>query len=137
MVANIIYYMIKYDCVAAINEGPANKLDNDLNMKYALIASPNRLYTPDYLLFSYVGRPDFNIKHSGLSDRAIELYQNLFGANIETIYNDEQSNYYTQIWETGSILSPYLMTNSHLLRNYFNIIYGTVDNLLTRDKYTH
>jgi len=121
--------MLKYDCVAAINEGHGVKGDYDYSMKYALIVSPSRLYSADYLLLSYGGRSGHNIKHGGLSSTAMTLYYDLFGVDMDTIYRDDQSNYYTKIWEGNFIYSPYLMTNSELFREYFTRKYGHIQNL--------
>jgi len=140
MVSNIIYYMIKYDCVAAINEGKAVKDDNIANTKYALILSPSRLYTADYLLISYSPRSSFNIQHDGLSDTAIELYQSLLGVDMLAIYRDKQVNHYSNIWSESSRLSPYIMINVYLLKEYMINTYGEgnvnyIENLKERQEY--
>ena len=141
MVSNIIYYIIKYDCVAAINEGKAVKDDKNPDMKYALILSPGRLYTADYLLFSYRPRPSYNIQHDGLSAKAVELYQSLLGVDTNTIYRDEQLNYYSDIWTHGNRYSPYITINVELLKEYIINSYGEgnvnyIENLKEKQEYS-
>lgn len=138
MVANIIYYMLKYDCLVAVNEGKALKRDNDSEMKYALIASPSGLFTGDYLLSSDKDRPSLNIKNSGLSEKAKQLYKDLFDVDFNMIYSGFQLNEYTKIFKYGSGYSPYLMTNSHELKILFDISIGrnVLSNLFDKDQYT-
>ncbi len=129
MVANIVYYMLKYNCIAAVNEGKAVKNDVEPNTKYSLIASPGRLYSTDFLLSSQNRDITLNIKNNGLSSKAVELYQSLFGINQDDLYSiSRKSNSYSKIWSKSFIYSPYIMSNSHLFKQYFvNFFKGRSD----------
>ncbi len=118
MIDNIIYYMLKYDCIAAVNEGKVVKTDNDPSTKYALIASSKSLYDANFLFLSDDYTPSANIKNNGLSLKAINLYKTLFGVNLADLY-DNKPNLYSSILDNGFIYSPYLMKNSHLFRQLF------------------
>lgn len=117
MVANIIYYMIKYKCIAAVNEGNAIKNDNDPDTKYALIASSGRLYSADFLLNTHSLK--YRIKNDGLTAKAVELYRDLFKIEQSELYLvSSKPNLYSAIWDKSFIYSPYLMRNSHLFREF-------------------
>lgn len=120
MIDNIIYYMLKYDCIAAVNEEKAVKTDNDSSTKYALIASSKRLYDTNFLLLSDSSVPSANIKNNGLSLEAINLYETLFGVKLADLY-DNKPNLYSSILGNGFIYSPYLMRNSHLFKQLFRL----------------
>jgi hypothetical protein len=137
MVINIIYYMLKYKCLAAVNEGKAVESDLDPDTKYALIASPSGLYTADYLLLSYKNRPFNSIRNSGLSEKAQELYANLFSVDFGTIYQGMQLNDYTRIFKYGTGYSPYLMSNPSVFKEMFDIIFGRgmVKDLFGQEEY--
>jgi hypothetical protein len=116
------------------------KDDNDSEMKYALVLSPGRLYTADYLLFSYRPRPSYNIKHDGLSAKTVELYQSLFGADLNNIYKDDQLNFYSKIWSESFRFSPYIMINVDVLKIYMINSYGEgnpnyIENLKEKEEY--
>ena len=122
--------MLKYNCIAAVSERDPIKLDNEINTKYALIASPGRLYSADYLLYSYAPRPSYNIKNNGLSSKAINLYENMFGIKQSDLYLvTSKPNSYSAIWEKSFILSPYLMRNSHLFIKLFGHRSSLIENL--------
>ena len=117
--------MVKYKCVAAVNEGKAVRIDNDPSTKYALIASPGRLYGANFLLSSYAAKPTYNIKNDGLSVKAVQLYQDFFRVKQSDLYLSKMKpNSYSSIWSKSFIYSPYIMRNSHQFKQYFNRILG-------------
>jgi hypothetical protein len=113
MVANFVYYMVKYKCILAVSEGPKVARVGDADVKFALIANPRTLLTSDYL----------TIKSAGLSSKAMELYNMIFSADLTKIYRDDYKDDYTRIWD-GNIFSPYLMSKSEKLRDMFNSMFG-------------
>jgi len=125
MVINLLYYMVKYDCIAAVKEYTYNNQDpENLIQKYALIASPNRLLTNKYIRSAY----DAN-EYKKKSNLELPYFEMSEFANMR-ISPEDKSNYelLAEILkgsqEKLSKYSIYLLSNTEILREYLDLTYG-------------
>ncbi len=112
MVTNIVYYMVKYHCIAIVEDIRKIEGSRTPDIKYALIASPTEIFTKDYIRSGEPRVPA--IKYHEMSGFALD-------------YSDILKELYTDVWEEPYVYYPYLMKNTEVFKEHFLLTYGSGD----------